>query len=272
MFWLKNKLTSRFLKHLIYLHCVSGHGMMIGPIDCNTGQILGMVRNYQAISYNIDSLRNPSTSLCRGASPNKPIDINSDSKICIALAISNGAKHVGPCSLEFRSTSNEIIKIGVYEQCVKSAPQVSCNVPNLVTGDMCRYDISFDKALPPSSGYLRWNWIAQHIGPPYEEYENCVDVNINRGNSSTSTIQPTNAQTTNSQTTNTQTTNSQTTNSQTTNTQTTNSQTTNSQTTNAQTTNSQTTNSQTTNSQTTNSQTTCFVTCVPKKKIKWWYS
>jgi hypothetical protein len=162
---------------------VWGHGFMIGPVDCNSGSILGRIRNYDSISYNIDSLRNPATSVCRGASPEEQTAISIDSAVCIALAISNGANHIGPCKLEFQSTSGDIIEIGEYAQCLTSAQRVSCNVPNLVTGDMCRYDLSFDvqSNFPANTGFLRWHWIAQHIGPPYEEYENCIDVNLNGG-------------------------------------------------------------------------------------------
>lgn len=183
MYWVILKLF------LVSVPQVLGHGFMIGPTDCNSGSILGRIRNYDSISYNIDSLRNPATSICRSASPEEQTAISVDSKVCIALAISNGANHIGPCKLEFRTASGDIIEIGEYTQCLTSAQRVSCDVPNLVTGDMCRYDLSFDvqSNFPANAGYLRWHWIAQHIGPPYEEYENCIDVNLNGVQSSTGT-------------------------------------------------------------------------------------
>ena len=42
---------------------------------------------------------------------------------------------------------------------------------------MCRYNLEFTGFSSNEPGYIRWTWTATHIGPPYEEYENCIDIN-----------------------------------------------------------------------------------------------
>lgn len=170
---------------------VASHGFMIGLTDCSTGKILGKIRDYSDISIFIDNIRNPSNNFCRNAeiegdTPYTP----KENKICIALAISNNAEHVGPCSLEFVSNSGSTIKIGSLSQCISQSKKVSCDVPDLVTGDMCRYDSFFNTeglVLPSGNGFFRWNWIAQHLSPS-ENYENCMDVNISNTKNVTGTV------------------------------------------------------------------------------------
>lgn len=161
---------------------VDTHGFLIGPETCDTEQLLGKIRNYKSISYNIDSLRNPATSQCRSAPAESPITmtLESGSTLCLALAISNGANHIGPCSVEYHSQSGTVFQIGSLSQCLSPERKGTCDVPNLVTGDMCKYHITFPitESIPSGPGFLRWMWTAQHIGPPYEQYENCIDVTV----------------------------------------------------------------------------------------------
>lgn len=155
---------------------VAAHGFMIGPVDCASKQILGFIRNYDAISTNIDTLRSPNRNgQCRGAPPQSAISY-SNTNTCVALAISDNANHIGPCSLEFIGQSGNVINLGTKSQCLAGG-ETDCNVPNLVTGDMCKYNLEFTGFSSNEPGYLRWTWTATHIGPPYEEYENCIDIN-----------------------------------------------------------------------------------------------
>jgi len=173
---------------------VIAHGFLIGPTNCETGELLGRSRNYDSISFSIDSLRNPAGrgfegEMCRGASFENSYEINSG-QVCVALAISKGAYHAGPCLLEFHDTNGGITNLGTKEQCLQGYSDTNCNanVPNLVTGDMCRVDLTFN-SLNSGNGFLRWLWIAQHI-EPNEYYQSCVDVIVD-GTSPENTPNPT---------------------------------------------------------------------------------
>jgi hypothetical protein len=82
----------------------------------------GAVRDYNLVDHQIDSLRNPlvSPSLCRGASPRAPIPIklSENEDFQVTLAISVGAQHVGPCSIEILD-ADDLSKPGVQ---IASAP------------------------------------------------------------------------------------------------------------------------------------------------------
>lgn len=169
----------KVLLNMMNLMLVTSHGFFMGPISCKTKELLGKVRNYKSISYNIDSLRNPSKSVCRGAAKEAPKKIDASLKsICFGLAISKGAEHIGPCSMEFVE-HNRKIKVGKLKECVKFSKRINKKIPMLVTGDMHMYELEFKmpKLESKSRGYFRWHWVAKHT-TPNEEYENCFDVII----------------------------------------------------------------------------------------------
>lgn len=163
-------------KVFLFLSFVFAHGFLIGPTDCN-GNLLGKIRNYKAISTNIDSLRSPSSSRCRGAPSETPTSLKIGSKICVLMAISNAARHVGPCSLEFQSSSGNVIKIGEHPQCIADSTITGASVPGLTDSSMSTHSLEFNVENPEliTNGYLRWNWIGQHL-TPYENFENCIDI------------------------------------------------------------------------------------------------
>ena len=156
---------------------VLGHGFMAGIVDCDSNEFLGFVRNYNSISFNIDSLREPTPpqTFCRNTSPETPIPINSNN-ICIATAFSLGAEHIGPCSFELLTNSGSTIPLGSFTQCVSSSTLISCDVPLLVTNDMCLYKLTIDNSLL-QSGTLHWTWEGQHV-TPFEYYDTCIDINV----------------------------------------------------------------------------------------------
>ena len=101
---------------------VNAHGFLYHAGPMPSADAKGTVRDYDRVSYQIDSLRNPlvSPSLCRGASPRAPIPIklseNEDFQVTLALSI--GAQHVGPCSIEILD-ADDLSKPGVQ---IASAP------------------------------------------------------------------------------------------------------------------------------------------------------
>jgi hypothetical protein len=155
---------------------VLGHGFMAGLVDCDSNEFFGFVRNYNSISFNIDSLREPTTpqTFCRNTSPELFVHINSNN-ICVAIAFSLGAEHIGPCSFELLSDSGTI-QLDSFSQCVSSSTLFSCDVPLLVTNDMCLYKLPIDNSLL-HSGILHWTWEGQHV-TPFEYYDNCIDINV----------------------------------------------------------------------------------------------
>lgn len=161
---------------LTLFNIVLGHGYMAGLVDCDSNEFFGFVRNYNSISFNIDSLREPTTdqTFCRNTSPETPVPINSNN-ICVAIAFSLGGEHIGPCSFELLTDSG-VIPLNSFEQCVFSSSLYSCDVPLLTTNDMCLYKLPIDNSLL-QSGILHWTWQAQHI-TPFEYYDNCIDINI----------------------------------------------------------------------------------------------
>lgn len=163
-----------FLLTLFNIVPVLCHGFMAGLVDCDSNEFFGFVRNYNSISFNIDSLREPTKPqiFCRNTSPETPAPINTNN-ICVAIAFSLGAEHIGPCSFELH-TDSDVIQLNSFEQCVSSSTLFSCDVPLLVTNDMCLYKLPIDNSLL-QSGILHWTWEGQHV-TPFEYYDNCIDI------------------------------------------------------------------------------------------------
>ncbi|KAH9249611.1 hypothetical protein BASA81_012685 [Batrachochytrium salamandrivorans] len=87
------------------LSLAAAHGFMAHPGPVSGAFSQHAVRNYDAISTNIDSLRNPidsSSPICRGAAkgPVTTIDLKNGQSYTITLAFSIGAQHIGPCAVE----------------------------------------------------------------------------------------------------------------------------------------------------------------------------
>lgn len=180
---------------------VMSHGMMIGTIDCNTKELIGRVRGYDKVQYYVSELRDPSGigafgPLCRGEPASSPtdIDIVPGQKVCVALAMSIGAEHQGPCTLSLVDDSGKEVEIASGENCAgqvngKGTPASGlCPdrlVPGLTADDMCRVDwevtVNADAQIPSGASTLRFGWIGQHVSPP-EMFENCQDVNVKGGN------------------------------------------------------------------------------------------
>jgi hypothetical protein len=207
-----NLYTLLFLFNFINIHFVNAHGFMAGLVDCNTKEFLHFVRNYRSISFNIDSLRSPTQlNTCRNTQIEKSFNYSENQNVCVALAISNGAEHIGSCELKL---NNQVIDN--KSSCLSQLTKGNCgnaNIPQLVTNDMCLYyynNIPFSE-----SGVLKWSWTAVHLGINNPEfYENCLDLNVNTENipsktSTLSTIQPTSTQPTSTQPTSTQPTSTQ---------------------------------------------------------------
>ncbi len=169
---------------------VNAHGFMASPRP----------RGYNEISYAIDNLRNPTSTgnFCRGKSPDgavTTINLSDNGNLAIKLALSIGAEHVGPCSLELwnsagtkKVTLAENVPNCASDQGFKQkSPGASQQCPGLlpsglVTDDMCLKDWNVNlpdlSGLDFDTGFLRWIWFGQHVSPA-EYYENCADVNIN---------------------------------------------------------------------------------------------
>ena len=117
---------------------VHAHGFMAGLVDCNTKEFLHFVRNYKSISFNIDSLRSPTQlNTCRNTQSEKSYNYNENTNVCVALAISNGAEHIGSCELQI---NNNVIDN--KSSCLSQLTKGNCgnsNIPQLVTNDMCLY-------------------------------------------------------------------------------------------------------------------------------------
>lgn len=182
------------MKYILFLVCLFNfiyttlsHGFMAGLVDCDTKEFKHFVRNYRAISFNIDSLRNPTKlNTCRNTQSETPFKITQNSNICVALAISNGAEHIGSCELQL---NNKVIDN--KSSCISQLTKGRCgnsNIPQLVTNDMCLY--YYNKIPFTESGILKWSWKATHLGINNPEfYENCLDIN---NNSTQSNTKPTN--------------------------------------------------------------------------------
>ncbi|KAI9094681.1 hypothetical protein DFS34DRAFT_628687 [Phlyctochytrium arcticum] len=189
---------------------VAAHGFIVGPGVIGPGQE-GSVRNYKKINIDIDSLRNPvgrgNSSICRGAPASAPVPItlNNGQDFTVTLAMSTGAAHIGPCSIEVRDADNlsapgaVITNLWSKNGCAvpphntaytgndKSSASGQCpgkQPKGLVTNDMCLSTWTFkvenaDK-IKCNRCVLRWYWEGWHMGGPGnpEVYENCIDVTI----------------------------------------------------------------------------------------------
>lgn len=163
----------------VLVNKVYSHGFMIGVVDCNSLELLAKIRNYNSITINIDSLRNPlgGDLFCRGEQPGSTISLKNHGTMCIALAISDNAHHKGPCNIEFIDktgvstillSKNDCLDNGCFDR----------NIPELITNDMCRYILKYETpSVLSGQGIIKWNWEAQHI-EPFEHYNNCADINI----------------------------------------------------------------------------------------------
>jgi hypothetical protein len=166
------------MKFINLIRLVASHGFMVGPMNCETNEILGYTRNYKATSINIDKLRNPNIwGNCR--SEPKEADVQIEQGVCIGLAISKNAEHKGPCKVYIDET-----EIQHYDNCIDAIEKISCeNIPNLITNDMCFYKMTIPNIY---SGLLKWTWEAQHNNPS-EYYENCIDVIVAQNQTPTTT-------------------------------------------------------------------------------------
>ncbi|KAH6560795.1 hypothetical protein BASA60_000518 [Batrachochytrium salamandrivorans] len=173
------------------LSLAAAHGFMAHPGPVSGAFSQHAVRNYDAISTNIDSLRNPidsSSPICRGA----------------AKAFSIGAQHIGPCAVEIldENLSNpvQIAQVSGPNGCAvkplaqfrtdKSSPasaQCPKHIPSkLVTDDMCLNEWTFTvtnvEKIKCTQCVLRWTWSGEHISVNNPElYETCADVIISGG-------------------------------------------------------------------------------------------
>jgi hypothetical protein len=77
-----------------YLTAVYGHGFFYAPIDSKQG----LVRGFDKLNIQIDSLRNPiadGAPICRGEQPSvkTPISLQNGKPYTVTLALSIGAQH-----------------------------------------------------------------------------------------------------------------------------------------------------------------------------------
>lgn len=176
-----------------FIYTTFAHGFLAGLVDCDTKEFKHFVRNYRAISFNIDSLRNPTQlNTCRNTQIETPFKITQNSNICVALAISNGAEHIGGCKLYM---NNKLID--TKDSCLSQLTKGGCgnsNIPQLVTNDMCLFYYNYIPDVELESGILKWSWTATHLGVNNPEfYENCLDItndNIST-QTTTNTVLPT---------------------------------------------------------------------------------
>jgi hypothetical protein len=159
-----------------FIYSTLAHGFLAGLVDCDTKEFKHFVRNYRAISFNIDSLRNPTQlNTCRNTQMETSFKITQNSNICVALAISNGAEHVGGCNLFLNDKM-----IDTKTSCLSHLTKGSCgnsNIPQLVTNDMCLFYYNYIPDIETESGILKWSWTATHLGVNNPEfYENCLDI------------------------------------------------------------------------------------------------
>ncbi|KNC98813.1 uncharacterized protein SPPG_05790 [Spizellomyces punctatus DAOM BR117] len=198
-----------------FISTVAGHGFLVGPGVIGAGE-RGTVRNYGAINIDIDSLRSPTpgnSTFCRNAPPGPivPITLTNGEPFTVTLAMSTGAAHIGPCSIEIIDPANPapgtgavIVNLWQAQGCavppinqhstgdVKAAASSACpgDIPaGLITDDMCLSTWTFtvenaDK-ITCKRCILRWYWEGWHLGVTNpEHYENCVDVEVTVGGGS----------------------------------------------------------------------------------------
>lgn len=173
---------------------VAAHGFMAEPRP----------RAYNKINYLIDDLRNPAQkgAMCRNeprGTATSTVKLAEGQPLTVKLALSVGAEHIGSCTLELwdKDMKKSIVLAKDVEGCASAgknhnkgtSAKDTCSVPEgLVTNDMCLKDWTITvpslQGLDFTEGVLRWQWTAKHISPP-EFYENCADVKIEGGSSST---------------------------------------------------------------------------------------
>ncbi|KAJ3412194.1 hypothetical protein HDV05_001104 [Chytridiales sp. JEL 0842] len=195
------------------------HGLLYSPNGFG-GPGAGSTRQYERISYFIDSLRNPviGSNFCRGTSANTkyvPVTVPRTGGFhTITLAYSIDAMHVGPCWVEIidpvTRKSWQIGSVAGPRGCAQfpvaqPGPQThrrtpaSAQCPNriprgLVTDDMCLSQWTFRlknvDQITCSRCVMRWVWHATHISTTNpEKYENCVDIILIKKNVTTTTTQ-----------------------------------------------------------------------------------
>ncbi|KAJ3060537.1 hypothetical protein HK102_009457, partial [Quaeritorhiza haematococci] len=195
---------------------VSAHGMLFAPVPV-TPNDSGKVRGIQKLNNNIDSLRSPfsGNTICRGEGKGEvtPITLVNGQRHTVTMALSLGAQHVGPCSIEIRDADNlnapgvVIATAGgrgapgcanrpiVDFETDKSGPATSqCRgrIPKgSVTNDMCLFDWTFTvrnaDQIRCTNCVMRWVWEGHHISPDAPEfYENCADVIVSTDGSAPS--------------------------------------------------------------------------------------
>lgn len=161
------------LLSLLAIHSVASHGFLYHPGPSPAGK--PAVRNYAVIDHQIDELRNPlsSPSLCRGAAPGPvtPIRLANGKDFTITLAFSNGAQHIGPCSVQILDAKNpqaagvEIVSVkgpngcakkpvANFETLDKSLP-ASQQCPNAIPSGLIT-NVS-DSKISQSIGYVSYN-------------------------------------------------------------------------------------------------------------------
>ncbi|KAJ3322662.1 hypothetical protein HDV06_002876 [Boothiomyces sp. JEL0866] len=192
-----------YLTALLY-NQVNAHGFLVHPGPIEDAKKYHAVRNYDAISIDIQSLRapDPTKLLCRGASKGTvtPITLQNGQPFTVTCAYSMNAFHVGPCSVDIidADNTNSIVAIGSQMGCARP-PFAKLNtdglvghpatlvcpdaIPaNLATNDMCLSEWTFTvqnaDQIKCKNCILRWNWEARHISTPGEFYQNCADVDI----------------------------------------------------------------------------------------------
>ncbi|KAJ3276118.1 hypothetical protein HDV01_006288 [Terramyces sp. JEL0728] len=183
---------------------VNAHGFLVHPGTIGDAKKYHAVRNYDAISIDIQSLRGPDSTrqFCRGAAkgPVTPITLQNGQPFTVTCAFSMNAFHVGPCSAEIidADDTNSIVEIGNQMGCARP-PFAKLNTDGLVghpatlvcpdviptkliTNDMCLSEWTFTVTnadqIKCKNCILRWNWEARHISTPGEFYQNCADVDV----------------------------------------------------------------------------------------------
>lgn len=206
------RIILRFLLFTTFCNIsVLGHGALWAPYAV-TGNDNGYVRNINLLHTDISSLRSPMANdlICRGATrlTNPPtIKLVNGEDYTITLAMSLGAQHVGPCSVEIRDADNlnapgvtiasvsgrgcATMPIAEIETNKGSKASAQCpgQTPkgNELLDDMClthwTFTVQNAKMIQCKNCVLRWTWVALHIPSSPEYYENCADVIINNQNS-----------------------------------------------------------------------------------------
>ncbi|KAJ3258054.1 hypothetical protein HK103_004047 [Boothiomyces macroporosus] len=188
----------------VLFNLVNGHGFLVHPGPIEDAKKYHAVRNYDAISTDISSLRNPDATrlMCRGApkGPVTPITLQNGQPFTVTCAFSINAFHVGPCSVDIidADNPNSVVEIGSQMGCARP-PFAKVNtdgmaghpatsicpdaVPaDLITNDMCLSEWTFTvqnaDQIKCKNCILRWNWEGRHISTPGEFYQNCADVDI----------------------------------------------------------------------------------------------